>query len=73
MRKLQRQSPIHEKKKKKLASCLFLNQIAPQHLNKILAMNMERVIPENPNLKNNYYVYIYNLHITDSITNSIKI
>ena len=31
--------------------CLSLTQVAPGHVSEVLAINTERVKPENPNLK----------------------
>lgn len=34
------------------AHCLFLIQVAPEHVNKILATNMKGIKSENPELEN---------------------
>ena len=45
--------------------CLSLTQVTPGHVNEVLAMNVERVKPENPELKRGL---IYLLCV-NSITN----
>ena len=45
------------------AHCLSPTQVAPGHVSEILAMNMEGVKPENPDLKKMISTYI--LYLTD--------